>query len=383
MTGLLALVLLFGLQEGELRSQEQSPVLERSPEEWARAEEGAWSGWDPVKSGPPKEAARGALRRALVSLERGDLSSALGAWYDLLDAEPDYPPALYQAGVVYFRLRRYSDAAFAFERFLSVAPQRIADTRALGHCHYSLGRYTEAAAHYERVLAAGETPGVRFGLGLARMRLGEEEAALVHLKRVIELNPAHQDAHTWLGQLHFDAGRLEAARVAAEASQRLDPFAPRPWFLLARVLLELGEDEEADKAHARFKSLERTAQEVRTLEGRLLYKPDQASLYARLVELHVVMMNQGGTRRALQRWAAFDPDGVAPKLAALDAWEMLKRPKEAKSAAAGLAQVAGDSVDAWAALARYYRVTRDRVNQVSAEQRWLELSRASATDAGE
>lgn len=383
MTALLAMLLSLGLQGGGVPSQEQTPVLDRLPTEWPRAEEGTWNDWDPEESGPPTEAARGPLRRALESVERGDMVSALGAWYDLLEAEPDYPPALYQAGVVYFRMRRYSDAAFAFERFLSVAPQRIADTRALGHCHYSLGRYAEAAAHYEEVLSAGETPGVRFGLGLARLRLGEEAAALAHLERVIELNPRHQEAHTWLAQLHFDAGRVEAARSLLERSQQLSPFAPRPCFLLARVLVELGEEEEADKAHARFKSLERTAQEVRTLEGRLLYRPNQPSLHARIVELHVTIKNMAGTRRALQRWGAFDPDGVGPKLAALAAWELMKRPEEAESAAASLAVVAGDSVDAWAALARYYRATRDRVNQVRAEQRWLELERASATGSGE
>ncbi|MDE0890549.1 MAG: tetratricopeptide repeat protein [Planctomycetota bacterium] len=376
MTALLALLLSLSLQDGTSKSQERAPVLDRSPLEWVRAEEGAWSGWDPVRSGPPTEAARAPLRRALEAVERRDLTAALDAWFALLEVEPDYPPALYQAGVVYFRLRRYSDAALAFERFLSVAPQRLPDTRALGHCHYSLGRYEEAAAHYERVLVLGETPGLLFGLGLARLRLGEEESAQEHLERVIELNPAHQEAHTWLAQLHFDAGRAEEARVSADRAKGIDPFTPRPWFLLARVLLELGEDDEADEAHSRFKSLERTAQEVRTLKGRLLYKPYQPSLHARLVELHVAVRNVKGARAALSRWEALDPLAIGSKLAGLAAWELLKLPDQAEVAAAALAEVAGDSVDAWAALARYYRLTRDRVRQVSAEQRWLELSRA-------
>ena len=67
----------------------------------------------------------------------------------------------------------------------------------------------------EQVLEQGETPGVRFGLALARMRLGEEDAALVNLERVVELDARHVEAHIWLGQLHFDAGRVADARAAA------------------------------------------------------------------------------------------------------------------------------------------------------------------------
>ena len=348
-------------------------VLVRSPLEWPSAEEGRWAAWDPEGSEPPREAARAALRRALGAVERRDFPGALGAWFALLEAEPEYPPALYQAGVVYFRLRRYSDAAIAFDRYLGVAPQRVVDTRALGHCHYSLGRYAEAARHYERVLAAGETAGVRFGLALARLRLGEEDAALANLERVIQLDGAHVEAFTWLAQLHFDAGRSEEARAVLEEVQAMDPFAPRPWFLRARLLVELGEEEGGAEAHARFRALERVAQEARTLEGKLLHRPREASGHARLVDLHAQAGDVLRVRGALDRWGAVEPDGVGPWIAALGAWEVLGRSGDASVTAEGLARVAGESADAWAALARHYHSTKQRVLQVQAEGRWREL----------
>ena len=360
-----------------LSLQDRAPVLKRSPKEWPRAEQDAWLSWDPTRSDPPREAARGPLRRALEATERRDFVAALGAWFALLEAEPGYPPALYQAGVVYFRLRRYSDAALAFERYLAAAPHRVVDTRALGHCHYSLGRYAEAALHYERVLAAGETPGVLFGLGLARLRLGEEALALERLERVVELDPAHAEAHTWLGQLHFDVGRTEEARAALERAQALDPFAARPWFVLARVLVELGEEGAGERAHERFMSLERVAQEARTLEGRLLYDAHQPMIYERLVQLHVEIGDIVGVRGALERWTALEPEGVRPRAVALTAWGTLGRPEDARSAAAGLALVAGDSAEAWAVLARHYREPRERVLQVQAEERWRQAVRAA------
>jgi len=363
-----------------LAPQDRAPVLDRSPAEWPAAAEARWEGWDPSTSEPPRLEARGALNRALASVQRAEHVVALAAWFELLEAEPEYPPALYQAGVIYFRLRRYSDAAAAFERYLGVAPERVADTRALGHCHYSLGRYGQAASHYERVLEGGETPGLLFGLALARMRLGEEEAALVHLERVVSLDSAHVEAHIWLGQLHFDEGRVEEARAALERAQALDPFAPRPWFLAARVLLEMGEEEAGREAHLRFESLERVAQEVRSLEGKLLYRPDRPSVHMRLVELHAGVGDVGRVIGALRRWEAIEAKGVLPRVAGLEAWRTLGRAEEAASAAEGLAQVAGDSAEAWAALARHYRSTRERVLQVQAEERWRELREAEGDE---
>lgn len=377
MSTLVALLLALAPQDGT--SPDRASVLDRSPEEWGAAEESRWAGWDPSQRASPRVEARGALNRALESVQRGDLVAALAGWFDLLEVEPEYPPALYQAGVIYFRLRRYSDAATAFERYLKIAPQRVGDTRALGHCHYSLGRYSEAAQHYEQVLEQGETPGVRFGLALARMRLGEEAAALVNMERVVELDARHVEAHTWLGQLHFDAGRVTDARAALQRAQGLDPFAPRPWFLYSRVLLEQGEEEAGDEAHQRFKSLEGVAQEVRTLEGKLLYRPAQPRVHKRLVELHAGAGDLGRVKGVLQRWEALDPLGIQPRVVGLEAWRLLGRGAEAARAAEGLAAVAGDSIEAWAVLARYYRGARERVLQVQAEERWRALRAAEAS----
>jgi len=317
--------------------------------------------------------ARVALDRALGSAQRGDLVTSLAGWFDLLEVEPEYPPALYQAGVIYFRLRRYSDAAVAFERYLKVAPHRVGDTRALGHCHYSLGRYEQAAEHYERVLEGGEAPGLRFGLALARLRLGEEDAALAGLERVIELNAEHVEAHTWLGQLHFDAGRTAEARAALERARALDPFAPRPWFLYSRVLLEAGEEESGLEAHERFKALDAVAQEVRTLEGKLLFRPRQSGAHRRIVELHASAGDIGRVKGALRRWEALDPEGVQVRVVGLEVWNRLGQGADAAATAKVLATVAGDSAAAWAALARHYRGTRERVLQVQAEERWRAL----------
>lgn len=375
MSWVLAAVLVLG-------AEDPLAVLAWSPVDWPVAAEGRWEGWDPQGAEPPRQAARAALGRALAAVAQRDYPAALGAWFALLEAEPEYPPALYQAGVVYFRLRRYSDAAIAFERYLRIAPGRVGDTRALGHCHYSLGRYAEAADHYERVLAEGETAGVQFGLALARLRLGEEQAARLSLERVIELDGAHAEAFTWLAQLHFDAGRLEEARAVLGEAQALDAFAPRPWFLRARLLVEFGEEVDGEAAHRRFQELERVAQEARTLEGKLLHRPRLASVHLRLVELHVRAGDLVRVRGALDRWRSVEPESVGPWVAALGAWEVLGRFGDARRTAEGLARIAGESAEAWGALARHYARTKERVLQVEAEGRWRRLRASQRDESG-
>ena len=69
-----------------------------------------------------------------------------------------------------------------------------------------------------------------------RRGFASQETARGMLERVVEIDGAHVEAHTWLGQLHFDAGRTEEARAALQRAQALDPFAARPWFLVVLAL---------------------------------------------------------------------------------------------------------------------------------------------------
>ena len=105
-------------------------VLARDPARLPRAAAERWKDFDPERLSPgsiPK-----AFLEALAALKDGDLPRTIACLATVLDAEPDFPPALHQLGVLYFQLQRYGDARTCFERYLEVAPSRIADTRGLG-----------------------------------------------------------------------------------------------------------------------------------------------------------------------------------------------------------------------------------------------------------
>jgi len=359
-------------EDAEEVSSDPAPVLDESPDAWPRAEAGTWDAWTPDIA-PEGEAFTG-MRTAAIQYYRGDLPAALTSLYDLLEAQPDYPPALYQAGAIYFRLRRYGDAAYAFERYLAVAPARVADTRALGHALYTLGRYEDAERHYVSVIeAGGEHPEALRGLALAQWRLGRPDEALELLAKLLELDPEHDEAELWRARILYDEERSEEALVAAEAARERDPHEPQAWFLLSQLFFEAGRDEEAEAARARFQQLDLVEQETRVIESQLLYAPRQPQLRARLIELRAGTGDLRAVREAFAEWMQFDTRGTAVRMHAIDVLVSLDDREGADLAAASLHAVAEDDLDAWTRLARYYATTRQRSKQVEAERRLAEL----------
>jgi Flp pilus assembly protein TadD len=350
------------------------PILERSPAEWVAAPEGHWKDWDADIT--PPDNVQPYLITAIQAYRQGHMTGTLEALFGLLELEPDYPSALHQAGVVYFRLRRYGDAIVAFERYLHVAPHRVGDTRALAHCYYTLGRYEDAQGHYEKVLDINaDSVEARRGYGLCFMRLGDSERALKELRRVLELDPSHANAATWIAQVLFDEDRVEDALEAGELARDLDPYEPRPWFLLSQIYYVLEREDDGDAAKVRFDDLNRIAQEVRAAEARLLYDPTQAGIYQRLISLHRQSGNLRAVGLTLTRWLKVEPQSMDIRVAMLALAQEMGEPNTATALADGLRKVAGDSETAWMALARFYATNRDRVKQIEAEG---ELARIKA-----
>lgn len=345
----------------------QSPtsVLDRSPMEWARAEPDRWKDWN--VDVPPPKAAEPLLLRVIDAFNQGDFPATLQALFELLELEPDFPSALHQSGVIYFRLRRYEDSIFALERYLTVAPHRVGDTRHLAHGYYSLGRYEKARAHYEKVLEVrSKSVEALRGLGLSYMRLGDPSAALAKLHRVLELDPTHANAATWIAQILFDEERLDEALTAVLSARELDPYEARTWFLNSQIYYELEQDEKGDAAKARFDSLDRIAQELRAVETQLLYEPRNSALYRKLVTLHREAGNTPAASGALLRWLRVEPRNLDLRVEMLQHAQGTQDMKSAAALAASIRNLAGTNVRAWSALANYYSVVGDRDLQAEA-----------------
>jgi tetratricopeptide (TPR) repeat protein len=350
------------------RDAASSEALRRNPRDLVRAPERNTRAPEPADV--ESDASRPEMREAVAAIRERDLPRALASLYRVLDARPDYPPALYEMGVVYFRLQRYGDGAAVLERYLAVAPDRIGHTRALGHCYYSLGDYARAKAHYELVLAVApkETEAWR-GLALAEMHLGDSKAALDHLERTLALDPGHADAWAWKAELLFQADRTEEALAAAEKSRDLDRWQPRAWFLLGRILLDMGKEKDGLAAQERYRELSAAAERARSIESHLEYSPHDLPFLVRLVELHRSTGNVPAARAALARLVGERPSDVDLRIFALDVLEGLADAEGARTAATAMKQRCSDQWKAWQRLERYYARSGDRLEQVRAGEK--------------
>ncbi len=347
-------------------------VLDRSPKEWARAEAGRWKDWD-VHVAPP-ESAVPFLLRAIDAFNQGNMPETLKVLFELLEVEPDFPSALHQSGIIYFRLRRYEDAIACMERYLAVAPHRVGDTRHLAHSYYSLGRYERALAHYQRVTKVrGRDVESRRGLGLTHMRLGDTHIALIELHRVLAMDPSHANAATWVAQILFDEERVEEALPAALSARELDPYEARTWFLCSQIYYELEQDENGDAAKARFDELDAISQELRAVETRLLFEPTNSALYRRLVTLHREAGNVRAASQTLFRWLRVEPRNLNLRVQMLEHAQATQDAKSAAALAASIRELAGDNLDAWEALSAYYDAAAKPKDRAAAEAKLKEL----------
>lgn len=346
----------------------QQDLLRRDPRRLPRSLPGAWSGFDPARlTEETLPAEIGTVTRAIVA---GDMPGALAGLYALLDRVHEFPPALHMMGIVYFRLQRYGDSAVLLARYVELVPARVGDTRVLGHDLYTLGFYEQARAHYERVVAvAAQDAEAWRGLALSTWRLGEASKALELLERVIELeqqsgpepsgDSRKGEAWAWKAQILFDEGRNEDALAAAKRACAEDAFESRAWFVMGQALGEMGRAEEADAARARFHVLVSAAQEVRALEGRLLYQPRDVGLIDGLVAVHARTGNAARARAWLSRLVKQRPDDVTLRVRALDVLDRLDDRNGAQVAARELEARASDELPAWERLADFYAKSGD------------------------
>ena len=197
------------LQAGDLRNAEQEFGLAlRSPDFY------------------PSMAGRG-----YVELARQEPKAALEYFDKALAVRADYVSALVGRGETLLALRREADAIAAFERALAANPgledvrrrvevfrfQSLERDLAAARQAAQAGRSEEAVQLYRAAITASpESPFLYRELGLVEARRGENDAALEHFRRAVQLDPS--DAAS-IGSI---AGIIEARGDLAEAMRLYD-----------------------------------------------------------------------------------------------------------------------------------------------------------------
>ena len=129
------------------------------------------------------------------------------------------------------------------------------------------GRLVEAETLYRAILAAApEHPGSHHLLGLVEHQLGRNEAALVSIKRAIELNGDEPNYHSNLGTVYRSLGRFDEAVVCYQHAVAMKPDFAAAFSNLGVALQQQG----------------KLAPAQRALEQALQLKPDYAGAFFNL-----------------------------------------------------------------------------------------------------
>ncbi|MCC6539574.1 MAG: tetratricopeptide repeat protein [Bryobacterales bacterium] len=195
----------------------------------------------------PQPGQRQLFEQAAAALSRGDYARAEAGFQAVLQAQPGHIGALGNLGVTYARQERYAEAAATYQRALKLAPRDAALRLNLGLALLKQEKYAEALAPLAgldsdqvRELRATaqvntgaaadalqtleplpDSPGVLFLRGLARLKLGERDAAQAIFAHLEARLPESQAAYL-RGKALYEAGDFDAAAAALQPCPTLD-----------------------------------------------------------------------------------------------------------------------------------------------------------------
>ena len=192
------------------------------------------------------------LGRALSEMD--SLTAAQGVLADAVARDPADPYAAFWLGIVESARGRHTEAADALAEAVRLAP-RLTEARVrLGTALSQVGRFEEAAVAFGEAVTQDPARHADAwnGLGLARFRLGQTDAALTALRRPVALDPRLPTSRVNLGAALLHAGDLGGARAQFEAALRFDPDERAALGNLGLILARQGQTAEA---RARFEQV--------------------------------------------------------------------------------------------------------------------------------
>jgi len=186
---------------------------------------------------------------------------------DILNRFPNDAEAHFNLGRAHGRAGRYIDAIAAFERGLTLDPNRPDIYRALATLATRSDREEDAVEFLqEAIKLVPKAPNFHERLGLALLHLGRLDEALEAFKTEKELSPNDPYVCIYMGEIYLLQDRLEQARAALEQGLRLGPDIAQTYYSLAQVCAKQGDRQRAAELLSTFRRLkaqiERRADEI-------------------------------------------------------------------------------------------------------------------------
>lgn len=208
------------------------------------------------------------FQQAKTYLDKGDYDGALKAIGAILDLSPDDPVALYNAGILYYRLNMLREAAFYLNSAVEKRPDYVQAHLQLGLVFQAALAFEQAENEFKKVL---QIEGEGKEANIAKLRLGiikEEEAfvkilmdanrfmrmgnfvkAQQELEDIISFTPNNHIAHFQLSIVLEKMDRREDALNELKRSVEIKPDYAIAYLIMARLYEEDNFFSEAKNAY--------------------------------------------------------------------------------------------------------------------------------------
>ena len=162
---------------------------------------------------------------ALEMEKQGRLDEAIDLFRQVLRMKPDYYKAWNGLGHAWALKGRYQRACRYFAHAVRLYPDYAEAHGNLAAALTYLGKYDQAVQHYEKALELKQDYlDARRNYAATLLHwLGQPDSAAQQYRQILALNPRDSQAHCGLGDILLRQGRAQAALVHYRAALRLEP----------------------------------------------------------------------------------------------------------------------------------------------------------------
>ena len=202
-----------------------------------------------LKTNPDNAGVRSNLGAAYVRL--GRLADGVAEYRKALAIDPASPTYRFNLAIALYKGGRYPEAVTELQTTLDKAPRHLGARLLLGDCYLRQGRFQDVVdllAPWEA--SYGADRGFAYVLGSAFI----ETDRVDHGQRLIETifkSGESAEGHLLMGSVHLRVGDAPAALIELRKAVELNPLLPVANGLLGRALLRNGEHEAALRAFLR------------------------------------------------------------------------------------------------------------------------------------
>lgn len=170
---------------------------------------------------------------------------------------------LYDDGVRAMAQKNLPKARQNFSQLLLMNPKSAELNARLGVIELEQGDQEAAIGHLERAVELGvRHPEIVFALASAEAQFGNTEKAEKYYQDVIQENPKHLGAYNDLAILYYRSGRAEESVKMFEAAVQADPNNPKTLLALGSSYIRSGKPEKALECVTKLRDINEEAKAV-------------------------------------------------------------------------------------------------------------------------